>query len=386
MLDMEMDGIGMSARISSDDIVLADNLDSWDLSFAISDKSSPSTLFRPSKPPSTEATNISSSESPASAATGESNQQVQKIDRLYTESGIHWNRNHADEQLELWYEQLIILSNRIHRSARSIASHDSPSLTVNSPQVEGLFEVTRTLITTMESLAHYYASQSTKRPDGLLTNSSSRESLSTPDRSVVFLTLACEQKLLGVFEAVCVSIERHVHPEGGGELNPLSSQSATAPTHLQSSRTGPSSPLGTWKSPSTSEASGPAMAQFAMILQLLSHLLSRLDRALQPLTDDASSQKKQVPPFDSSSKDHPLTGKSLELIDGSWEQFQEAENNLQTFATTSMEGPAPGVPIGNSHSMLDVAKEHIDGVKVQHVRLRRRIEGLQKRVEQSNSL
>ncbi|KAK1975929.1 hypothetical protein LZ30DRAFT_736043 [Colletotrichum cereale] len=350
--------------------------------------------------------------------------------------GSHWyagddrrsTTQQAGSHLETYSEKLTVLSSRILRSARLVACPSSPTLTVTSPHVEGLFEATRTLITVVDGLGQYYATSKAGPPKrGSIPEQSSAGSGmgpyewdSTADRGVVFLVLVCQQRLLGVFEAMCLSIRERLHsaPAVGFVPDPSLSPSLNhraAPVGAQS----PAKEVGTrtrtrtrtrkrtlrtttatiWQPslvPALHDGDTPSLAQSAMVLQLLSHLLNRLDRAFDPLAEDAvagspskRSRSATLADSDEDASHHDPGHVGPESVDERQQRLSKAGEVVQEDFTTrplTRRASTPPPPARGSRGMLHVARGLLDGVKTQHTSLRRDIEGLQRYIEQSRGL
>ncbi|KAK4168084.1 hypothetical protein QBC43DRAFT_127902 [Cladorrhinum sp. PSN259] len=135
-------------------------------------------------------------------------------------------------------------------ATRLLLSPGSAPPTVSSPHVNEAFEGTRTLVRIINNIV----AMSSDGGDDLETR---------PDGSckaaeiggLVLTTLACHQHLLAFFRAICESIERCVESVADDKGNGSSTLHGNGP---------------------------PSTAQFTMVLQLLVHLINRLDRSLFP--------------------------------------------------------------------------------------------------------
>lgn len=165
-----------------------------------------------------------------------------------------------EDSPEAWTSRLAALATRATHTAKHIAPSDtSAPLIVSSPQVEEVFDVTSTLLCILDSVSEALRVASSSSPESA---SEPVDASLTQDPGLVFLILACYQRLLDSFQAMCNSIRRSLRsmsPNGTGHHGTLS-----------------------WKRTLHGDEGRPCVAQFVMVLQLVSHLLNQLDRALNP--------------------------------------------------------------------------------------------------------
>ncbi|KAL7945268.1 hypothetical protein V8C42DRAFT_357722 [Trichoderma barbatum] len=142
------------------------------------------------------------------------------------------------------FSQLVALSHRAILAVRRLVRPGGAPLTVSSPDVKGVLEDTNTLIRIINNIT---------APDSKGSNIT--VGATANDSALLFLALACHQHLVALFRAICDAIDRWQKDQK--ERYQQNDQSQ------QYSDTGPSS-----------------VAQFVMVLQLLMHLINRIDRSL----------------------------------------------------------------------------------------------------------
>ena len=138
--------------------------------------------------------------------------------------------------------QLRSLSQRATRAMRRLVRPGRAPLTVSSPEVNEVLENTNSLIRIINNITAPDRDDNTLDP-------------TTTDYGLAFSALACHQHLVALFRAICDAI-----------LRCLQSKKEHQQQHHRSrehSDVGPSS-----------------VAQFVMVLQLLMHLINRMDRSL----------------------------------------------------------------------------------------------------------
>ncbi|KAL8364894.1 hypothetical protein RB595_003940 [Gaeumannomyces hyphopodioides] len=175
-----------------------------------------------------------------------------------------------EDSLQGLTSQATAVSARAVSTTRRLQRPGSAPPTVSSALVNEAFEGTKTLVRVINSVVAMappppspnvstaHSSNSSNSSDGDEMEAAAARSASG---GLVLTTLACHQHLLAFFRAICESIERFVESVADGKR----------PTG------GPS--------PSSSSLHGdgpPSTAQFTMVLQLLVHLINRLDRCLFP--------------------------------------------------------------------------------------------------------
>ncbi|KAH8166276.1 hypothetical protein CIB48_g1981 [Xylaria polymorpha] len=141
--------------------------------------------------------------------------------------------------------QLTSLSQRATRAIRRLDRPGRAPLTVSSPEVNAALEDTNTLIRIINNIISPDCDDITLDP-------------ATTNCGLAFSALACHQHLVALFRAICDAIHRC-----------LQSKKENQQQHQQHHRNRQHSDVG----PSS-------VAQFVMVLQLLKHLINRIDRSL----------------------------------------------------------------------------------------------------------
>jgi hypothetical protein len=139
--------------------------------------------------------------------------------------------------------QLMSLSRRATRAMRRLVHPVRAPLTVSSPEVNEALEDTNTLIRIINNIT---------APD---LDDIALDSSTTTDYGLAFSALACHQHLVALFRAICNAIHRCLQNKKEHQQQPHRSRQHSD----------------IW--PST-------VAQFVMVLQLLLHLINRMDRSL----------------------------------------------------------------------------------------------------------
>jgi hypothetical protein len=239
------------------------------------------------------------------------------------------NDNDKDTSAAL-FSQLISLSQRAKQGIRRLARPGQTPLTVSSPEVNEALENTNALIRIMNSIA---APMSDPDGDGVNINPIGINSTNT-DHGLAFLALACHQHLVALFRAICDAVCRCL-------------QYREEPRNRQynSSAIGPSS-----------------VAQFIMVLQLLVHLINRIDRSL------AASQSQNKTSPSSMSLGAPGNGNNI-LISAGHHDYD------RLMSETATDGSSP--PGG----LLVLVKEIVGTIPNEHEKLRQVIQKLQTEIE-----
>ncbi|KAI1126500.1 hypothetical protein F5Y10DRAFT_267049 [Nemania abortiva] len=178
-------------------------------------------------------------------------------------------------QLEALVADISGLDLRILRYARLVQDSASKVLTVSSPHLEGIFEATAQLL---KILDWFQRRGEQKPPISNLLNYS--------DRGLTFGVLAVHQRLLHAYGTVYTLVKRRVQEaswstmehvaQGSNWIGPQPPVYGTRTAIVEQQRATPTGGP-------TAHGKGAlyvSMAQHVMVLQLLSHMLSRLDRAL----------------------------------------------------------------------------------------------------------
>ncbi|MCJ1287777.1 hypothetical protein MMC26_007129 [Xylographa opegraphella] len=140
------------------------------------------------------------------------------------------------------FPQLTFLSQRATRAMRRLVRPGRAPLTVSSPEVNEALENTNTLIRIINNIITPHRDDITLDP-------------TTTDKGLAFSALACHQHLVALFRAICDAIRCCLQSKKDYQQQHHRSR--------QNSGVGPSS-----------------VAQFVMVLQLLMHLINRMDRSL----------------------------------------------------------------------------------------------------------
>ncbi|KAJ5919849.1 fungal zn(2)-Cys(6) binuclear cluster domain-containing protein [Penicillium verhagenii] len=138
--------------------------------------------------------------------------------------------------------QLTSLSQRARQAMRRLVRPGRMPLTVSSPEVKEALEDTNTLIRIMKYITTPDRDEKTLDP-------------TITDCGLAFSALACHQHLVALFRAICDAIHRC-----------LQSKDETQQQDHLSRQQGDVGPF--------------SVAQFVMVLQLLMHLINRMDRSL----------------------------------------------------------------------------------------------------------
>lgn len=145
------------------------------------------------------------------------------------------------------FSQLASLSQRAIKATRRVIRLHRDPLTVSSPEVNDALELVNTLIRVVENITA--PDRTDVAPDATTTS-----------HGLAFLALACHQHLIALFRAICDTIQRFVHSRRDQiQLQKKQNDNRSR----QDSELGPS-----------------VVAQFVMVLQLVMHLINRMDRSL----------------------------------------------------------------------------------------------------------
>lgn len=206
-------------------------------------------------------------------------------------------------------EQLMKLSNWATGATRELeCAITTTPLTVNSPVVNEAFEAANALVRIINSIPLADSTYGSSQP---LSRDGSERQLPT-EYSPIFLALASHQHVLALFRAVCDSIKRSL----GSIFQAVQPQQQAL------------------------HAAGSSSAQFIMVLQLIIHLLNRIDRSLRMGNRKNTDQ-------------HDLTF-----------------------------GPEGGEESGSSQSIIDSAQVMLRTLPDEHVKLRGVIQELQACIEE----
>jgi hypothetical protein len=268
-------------------------------------------------------------------------------------------RQQPGNQPKALVEQLAGLNISLFRSARHIASPDSPPLTVLSPHVEGLFEATILVIKIVGTLT---PKPSSSKSSPIETFDSDVELQLPNNNDLIFLVLACRQQLLGVFKTVCQSIQRNMGCLAGDVTGPLPGPDGR-PSEAQSYTTRDFSVSATLNG-----GGAPSMAQFTMVMQLLSYLLNRLNHAFDLVGDDLDSLDDGDILQASGQRRHRVRS----------EQSQEVEMSSEGLGACLLRYQwRSNAPRRGWHGITETA---VESIRYQHTSLQQEIEMLQKRI------
>lgn len=218
--------------------------------------------------------------------------------------------------------QLLALSDQAMRVTRQLNRAGScKPLTVTSPVVNEAFEAANALVRIINSIPLVYSTSASSQP--LLRIDGEPQPIA--DYGLVFLALASHQHILGLFKAICDSIQRSL-----GSMAPGSEQQQQA-----------------------LHGDGASSAQFVMVLQLVMHLINRVGRSLRMGNRKATG----------SGADGQVTGIPLHP----W------------VLTFRVEGEEES---GGSQCVVDLAQNKLLTLPDEHVKLRQVIEGLQTCMEE----
>ncbi|KAI9759119.1 MAG: hypothetical protein M4579_002566 [Chaenotheca gracillima] len=221
--------------------------------------------------------------------------------------------------------QVMALSTRATRATRQLdRAGSSMPLTVNSPVINEAFEAAHALVRIINRITQ--ANPTSASSQSLPRDENEHEPQPTPDYGLIFLVLASHQHVLALFRVICDSIQRSL-----GSMVPGSEQQQHA-----------------------LHGDGASSAQFVMVLQLIMHLINRLDRSLRTESQNAAG----------SGPDAQATGLAL---------FHHHE------LTPGLEG---GEESGGSPCVVDLAQDVLKKLPDEHVKLRQVIQGLQTRMEE----
>lgn len=212
-------------------------------------------------------------------------------------------------------EQLLSLSIRTTRATRELegVNHTAP-LTVNSSVVNDAFEAVNALIRVINSISLSNHTNLSLQP--MARQETERQQ--SIDYGLTFQTLAFHQNILALFKAIFGSIRRSL-----GSIGPMSEQQRQA-----------------------LHGNGASSAQFIMVLQLIMHMINRVDRSLRTGSQD--------------------TGRSVAAI----------------HSKDSMFGHESLLEDGGSQCVIDIATRSLRELPDEHNKIRKTIRELQTLVEE----
>ncbi|KAL4881204.1 hypothetical protein BJY04DRAFT_189333 [Aspergillus karnatakaensis] len=301
-----------------------DDVNSWDAS--LQSLMTPATFFNPLSAASDLAPLTTQSSLTHSTARSRPDSSDGLIDD-YDDEDDNDTDNDRDTSTSL-SSQLTLLSQRTKQAKRRLTRPGQTPLTVASPEVTEALESTNALIRIMSHIT----APTTHRDITLDISTNS------PDHGLAFLALACHQHLVALFRAICDAIRRCLQYR---EEERRDRQRSNSSSSSGGSEIGPSS-----------------VAQFIMVLQLLIHLINRMDRGL------------------AASQDQTQHNPSL---------MWHGDGDISSSSSHSHYDPLPSETIPNGSStpggLLVLVKDIVGTIPHEHEKLRQVIQKLQKDME-----
>ncbi|KAL9111469.1 MAG: hypothetical protein Q9227_004147 [Pyrenula ochraceoflavens] len=137
-------------------------------------------------------------------------------ERTSSQSSRDSPSSHDGDSSEAWTARIAALITQTTQTANHLTPSDiSPPLTVSSPQVGEIFDATSTLLRILDGISEAIraassSSSSSPPPPPNTTESTTNDPTAatrlTQDPGLIFLILACHQRLLDSFQAICDSI------------------------------------------------------------------------------------------------------------------------------------------------------------------------------------
>lgn len=253
--------------------------------------------------------------------------------------------------------QLTGLTLKITRAKRRLAGPGSQPPTPSSPEVAEALEYANTLIHVFNEIVA--ASSSTDKTNGITPTSTSSTTASiTPaaiDNSVILLALASHQHLMTLFEAICDAIRRCLDSV------------AASTDHVQNPQR---------SDQRQGQVGAFSVAYFVMVLQLLMHLINRIDRSLYPQAKQRSVGSGPTWPNGSNGGAY-ITLATAQLhstqADSSMTGVQSDGGEEESPSQYFLQQPQGGLPA--------LAVGIVEGLPDQLGRLRKVIQGLQTMME-----
>ncbi|KAF2647848.1 hypothetical protein K491DRAFT_277231 [Lophiostoma macrostomum CBS 122681] len=228
----------------------------------------------------------------------------------------------TEDPIDAITRQLTTLSEQTIQATRQlVCAGGDVTLTVNSPVINEAFAGANTLVRIINSLP--FAGAACPTLQGCSFVSDDNDSQSTINCGLVFLVLASHQHMLALFRAICHSIQHSLE----------------------------SMALGYEQQQQALHGDGASSAQFVMVLQLVVHLLNRVNRSLR-------------------------IGNRSEEADG-------YDNGRAFFLSQRISSGLDDNKDGDtSPSVVDFAGGLLRSLPDEHVRVRQVIQGLQRRMEE----
>lgn len=191
-------------------------------------------------------TSLNSLAAPSGADAGPMSTAPSTIDGCEDSKDIDDDNN--KDPTDALSSQLTSLSPRATRAIRRLDRPGRAPLTVSSPEVNAALEDTNTLIRIINDITAPDCDNTTPDP-------------ATTKCGLAFSALACYKHLVALFRAICDAIHRCIESKKEHQQRQEQQQ------HHHRSR-------------SHSDVGPSSVAQFVMVLQLLMHLINRIDRSL----------------------------------------------------------------------------------------------------------
>ncbi|QGI68024.1 uncharacterized protein FFB20_15815 [Fusarium fujikuroi] len=242
------------------------------------------------------------------------------------------DNSHDQDAIQELSLQLTAISQRATRAKRRLHRAGCPPPTVSSPEVNEAFEDTNNLLRIANNITNACAH---------LCDEASSNSI-TLDYGLVFSALASHQHLLALFKAICHLIQRYLESMTSANQHRQQQQQ-----RLHDGDIGPSS-----------------VAQFVMVLQLLTYLINRMDRNLAQVNGPhghglETSLGGQATPITPSTGYQDIVQSML---------IHRGDKNNTT---------------GSSQSLPIIGQVVLGAIPDEHKRLRQVIQELQTRIERS---
>lgn len=174
--------------------------------------------------------------------------------------------------MDIMVQELAELNMRISRLTHSTSIWNAESLpSVNSPIINELFRITNSLVVALKQ-AEGISDLSSNRHQWAERSNAPHNSLKHPallEDGVALMALSCHQQVLSAFDRLYASIYRH-----------LVAARSSSFSQQQKFRGGYNSQS---PSPGSDSLEFSSTAQSIMIMNLLNHLISRLDNAIAPI-------------------------------------------------------------------------------------------------------
>ncbi|KAH7303658.1 hypothetical protein B0I35DRAFT_177203 [Stachybotrys elegans] len=218
-----------------------------------------------------------------------------------------------DDASSALFWQLTGLSLKITRARRRLTGPNAQPPTVSSPEVTEALEYTNTLTDVFNKIVA--AASSSDKTGGIAPSSTTSSSI-TPaaiDNSVILLALASHQHLITLLEAICDAVRRCL-------------DSVSASTDR--------------RDPSQGKVGAFSVAHFVMVLQLLMHLINRIDRSLFQVRQHSAANGAYI-----------ITEHGLSSMEGV--QNNEVEDSTSQYLVQQPQGSLPALAVGVVQGLPD---------------------------------